>query len=311
MSVQSEPVEQWLPVAAYEGIYEVSDRGQVRSVTRPVKMRYADGVRVRRQRGKARASKDNGRGYRHIHLSRDGVTVTGYVHRLVAEAFVPNPRSLPEIHHIDFNPSNNAASNLAWVTKAENMAFSREAGRLHGLTKAAGSTPSARSLTAEQVQRIRSETTDDDTLDSIGARYGVSGALISNILKAKCWNDANGAVEPIRKGRACLRVDYEGERLTIAEFSGRTGIPGPTIRSRLAAGDDAAAIVAQHKRKQSNLPDETVLAIVEALKTATGREVAVRFGVSEGIVSHIRCGRARSELTGIEFRQQRIRRKSS
>lgn len=57
-------------------------------------------------------------GYRKV-LTRERVKV--YVHRLVAEAFIPNPDNLPEVNHIDGNRSNNAVHNLEWVSHADNM----------------------------------------------------------------------------------------------------------------------------------------------------------------------------------------------
>ena len=58
----------------------------------------------------------NGRGYRRVALNR----VSHSVHRLVAEAFIPNPDNLPEVHHIDGDKTNNNVSNLKWVTGEEN-----------------------------------------------------------------------------------------------------------------------------------------------------------------------------------------------
>lgn len=60
------------------------------------------------------------RGYKKLNLQRDGRKVTVRSHRLVAEAFIPNPHNLPEVDHIDGDKTNNNVSNLRWITTQEN-----------------------------------------------------------------------------------------------------------------------------------------------------------------------------------------------
>lgn len=64
---------------------------------------------------------DNGRGYLQVQIMREGKRYTRYVHRLVAECFLPNPNGYNEINHIDGNKSNNSVENLEWCTHSENM----------------------------------------------------------------------------------------------------------------------------------------------------------------------------------------------
>lgn len=78
----------------------------------------------------------NEKGYLMVHLYRKRMNKTVKVHRLVAEAFVPNPDGLPEVNHIDGNKSNNSASNLEWVTRRQNMRHARETGALDKAMKA-------------------------------------------------------------------------------------------------------------------------------------------------------------------------------
>lgn len=110
--------EIWKPVVGYEGLYEVSSLGRVRSLDR-VRGAYGGGSYVLRG-GIKRA---NGSGYRHVRVTTmDGVQKNIAVHRLVAEAFIPKPSWKVEVDHIDRDPANNAASNLRWATKAQNNA---------------------------------------------------------------------------------------------------------------------------------------------------------------------------------------------
>lgn len=71
---------------------------------------------------------DNGHGYKYVALRCRGRTLNRYVHRLVAEAFIPNPDNKPEVNHIDGNKDNNRWDNLEWVTPKENHKHGRETG---------------------------------------------------------------------------------------------------------------------------------------------------------------------------------------
>ena len=105
--------EEWRAVVGYEGIYEVSSAGSVRSLDRMI----ADG---RKRKGKPLKAYVNKSGYAIVTLCRDGKTDVQLVHRIVANAFLSNPLNKPVVDHIDTNPANNTAENLRWVTISEN-----------------------------------------------------------------------------------------------------------------------------------------------------------------------------------------------
>lgn len=104
----------WLPVAGYEGDYEVSDVGQVRSLPRERIGRW--GV-VRRVPGKILKGIKTGP-YRRVGLRKEGATRLLRVHRLVARAFVEGIG--PVVRHLDGDSLNNCSENLAWGTQREN-----------------------------------------------------------------------------------------------------------------------------------------------------------------------------------------------
>jgi len=112
--------ELWLPVKGWEGFYEVSNLGNIRSVARYTdhKMIYGQILSKR-----VNAKRFN---YEEIILKATGKKrVNKKVHRVVAEAFLLNPNQLPQVNHIDFNVNNNAVENLEWVTAKENSNHSR------------------------------------------------------------------------------------------------------------------------------------------------------------------------------------------
>ena len=111
----------WKAIAGYEGYYEVSDTGCVRSVNRTI---HARNGCVRRLRGRSMSlthtkAKD-GNGYMVVNLRRDGTSKVSLVHILVATAFIPNPNKLPMVNHIDGDKTNNSVSNLEWSTYSDN-----------------------------------------------------------------------------------------------------------------------------------------------------------------------------------------------
>lgn len=105
-------------IKGYEGIYEVNELGQVRSIDRKVKSKDGKVINYKGKELKLQIDKD---GYAIIRLHKNGVAKTYSVHRLVAEVFLQNPDSLPQIHHINHDRKDNRAHNLAWVTRSEQM----------------------------------------------------------------------------------------------------------------------------------------------------------------------------------------------
>lgn len=101
-------VEIWKEIPFAKGLYEVSNLGRVRSINRGILCQH-----------------DNGTGRLIVRLSIPNKKPKNYkVHRLVAIAFVPNPKNYPEINHKDENPKNNCASNLEWCTRKYNINYS-------------------------------------------------------------------------------------------------------------------------------------------------------------------------------------------
>ena len=103
--------EYWKPVVGYEGLYMVSNRGRVKSFDRWVKSRNGS---VRFCKGRILKPVTNDRGYLCVELWKNNKRKSCKVHRLVAEAFIPNTYNLPMINHRDENKSNNNVNNLEW-----------------------------------------------------------------------------------------------------------------------------------------------------------------------------------------------------
>ena len=108
--------EIWRPVVGYEGLYEVSSYGRVRSLDR------YDG-RNHFIKGKLLKNRDNGNGYLICILSKNGIVKNKYIHRLVVEAFIPNPDNIKEVNHKDEDKTNNNVENLEWCDRKYNCNY--------------------------------------------------------------------------------------------------------------------------------------------------------------------------------------------
>lgn len=108
--------ENWKPIAGYEGLYEISDLGRVKSLAR--KARF--GTRVRVIKEGILSPHEQYKGYLRVDLSKGGKATHHFVHRLVAMTFVPNPEGKPIANHLDGNKRNNRSSNFEWATDSEN-----------------------------------------------------------------------------------------------------------------------------------------------------------------------------------------------
>ena len=109
--------EIWKDILGYEGLYQVSSFGRVRSLDRYVE--YSNG-RIHLHKGKVLSLLKGEYGYIQVSLYYNRKMYKKYVHRLVAEAFLLNPDNLPEVNHIDEDKSNNSVDNLEWCTAKYN-----------------------------------------------------------------------------------------------------------------------------------------------------------------------------------------------
>lgn len=109
-------MEQWKSIDEYEGLYEVSSYGRVRSLDRFDKL-------GRITWGRVLSPTNNDHGYYTVQLCNGGIEKRHYVHRLVAKAFVKNYGNLNEINHKDENKFNNNASNLEWCSRKYNVNY--------------------------------------------------------------------------------------------------------------------------------------------------------------------------------------------
>ena len=160
--------EKWKSVVGYEGLYEVSDLGNLRSYNR----------------GKVKPMKVNKTklGYMKLNLSKECVVKSCRVHRLVCEAFLDNIDNKPEVNHIDGNKGNNKVSNLEWCTSSEN--------KIHSLTTGLLKPHKAQKHWASKLDRFDIKFIDmwkslGYSQISIADCFGVSASTISEIVNNK------------------------------------------------------------------------------------------------------------------------------
>ena len=118
--------EIWKDIEGYDGVYQISTFGRVRK-----KVKTKNGYDVLfMQPSKAKGE----RYYYIVKLSKNNKKTTHFIHRLVAQAFIPNPDKLPQVNHKDENPANNCADNLEWCTTKENNRYGSRGLRFNEIT---------------------------------------------------------------------------------------------------------------------------------------------------------------------------------
>lgn len=116
--------EEWRDIQGYEGLYQVSNLGRVKSLDREITAISRWGTPQRYiAKGRIRKVSLSTTGYPQVQLSKDGRTDTCQVHRLVAAAFIANPNNLPEVNHKNEDKCDNKACNLEWCTREYNAHY--------------------------------------------------------------------------------------------------------------------------------------------------------------------------------------------
>lgn len=179
--------EEWRAVDGYEGRYEVSDQGRVRSLPRT----YTDAMGVVRSvRGRIMRTGLSG-GYPGVTLSKNCIQTRHRVHVLAAWAFLGSPGGTTgvgahdyQVNHKDGNKANNAAANLEWVTHSENVSHAAR----NGLMPRGGRANGAK-LNEEQVRAIRERYAQGGISHlRLGKEYGVKPATIGSIITRENWS---------------------------------------------------------------------------------------------------------------------------
>lgn len=171
--------EEWRDVVGYEGLYQVSSLGRVKSLERDVS-RGRKGIR----RFPEKIMRQNPRGgYPSVELAKSGVPKMKLVHRLVCEAWHgPSPSGEHQAAHADGTKNNNRPSNLRWATRVENA----QDRTLHGRNQIGLLNVNTR-LTPGQIIEIRNRHSMGESVRSIALLYPCSATNIANIVARRIW----------------------------------------------------------------------------------------------------------------------------
>ena len=149
--------EIWRDIEGYEGLYQVSNLGRIRSIKYTI---LRPGFNYE---------------YYFVALSRDGNKTMKKVHRLVAQAFIPNPENKPQINHINAIKTDNRAINLEWVTQKENSA--------HAISLGLGRKPKLSDDIEKEIYRSFMPYDKTYGLKALAKKYNVDTSTIRNIIK--------------------------------------------------------------------------------------------------------------------------------
>lgn len=169
--------EIWKDVPGFEGYYQVSSMGRVKSVDR-VK---CDGVRMK---GRIRKTHLDACGYELVQLRKDGAMKHFSVHRLVALAFIPNPEGLPQVNHIDEVRNHNTVDNLEWCDHVYNNNYGSKA------FASRGERNSQCKYSEQTIREVRNSFIPRDPnygITPLAKKYGMSQAHLCSILKGRIW----------------------------------------------------------------------------------------------------------------------------
>lgn len=173
--------ELWKDIPGFDGFYQISNLGRVRSA--------GGWCGTAKRHPIIRSNSLTRDGYEKVRLVRGNKDVTRRIHRLVAQAFIPNPENKTTVNHIDGNKLNNIVSNLEWADRHEQLFHAYGL----GLKQPAPGTMNCNAkLTADQVREIRQsyvrQSKEFGTV-ALAKKYGVSNRVIGLIVRGLAYKN--------------------------------------------------------------------------------------------------------------------------
>ena len=178
-------MEEWRDIEGFEGYYQISNMGRVKSLERTV--RNSRGYRIVAER--ILKPQSNSKGYLYVNLYKDGKMKRCRVNRLVAQAFLPNPDNLPEVNHKDEDKQNNCMDNLEWCSHSYNNSYN---GRAKKIGEKNTNNPKI-SKPVFSVNKVSGLIVEFPSLIEAERQTGISNSSICKCLKGK-RNSAGGCV---------------------------------------------------------------------------------------------------------------------
>lgn len=172
--------EIWKPIDGFEGLYEVSNMGNIKRLQKTITDKYRN-RNVKEKIMTPRKSKD----YLTICLHRDDDSKECRIHRLVAQAFIPNPENKPQVNHKDGNKQNNCVDNLEWNTQSENMKHAYKLGLKKSSTKGKFGTLNATSKKVGQYDLNGKFIKEWDCIQEVKRKLGLNSGNISSCCHGK------------------------------------------------------------------------------------------------------------------------------
>jgi len=179
-------MQEFKDVVGFSGLYSISGDGVVFSHKKIVRVGNQTAY-VERGGFPLRQYKHGRSGHLRVYLAKAGKKYPRFVHRLVAEAFIPNAGNLPFINHRDGNPQNNCVSNLEWVTPKQNSVHAQLLG-LNRTPCQTGTTNSNAKLCENDIISMRAMRCKGEKYSSIALIFGVTASHVSDICHYRRWS---------------------------------------------------------------------------------------------------------------------------
>ena len=178
--------EKWKSVIGYEGYYEVSNLGRVKRLTKTIS---CGRFRIKRKGRVLKTAKYDKSGHLSVNLSKEGVRKNHAVHRLVAKAFIPNPRNLPQVNHINNIKGDNRSVNLEWITLVGNLLHGYKILPAHMRNLYRGEQNLNAKVKANDVRRMRELSKQGISNAELGRVYGLDTSSVWRAVNGDTWKN--------------------------------------------------------------------------------------------------------------------------